>query len=79
MCPHLSLHLVDHLSEVLCAKVGKYAYSHELLWAVDALMDTDQNGSVSRNKFENAHQDTSHLVEEYCVDLHNIKSEKEVE
>ena len=48
---------------------GKVAASYELHKALESLTDTNGDGILSRDEFENAHHDTSDILTKHCVHI----------
>ena len=54
------------LSDTVCPE-GKVAASYDLHRALESLADTNGDGFLSRDEFENADSDTSDILNEHCV------------
>jgi len=54
------------LSDTVCPE-GKVAASYELHKALESRADTNGDTFLSRDEFENAHHDTSDILNEHCV------------
>jgi len=54
------------LSDTVCPE-GKVAASYDLHRALESLADTNGDTFLSRDEFENAHHDTSDILNEHCV------------
>jgi len=60
------------LSDTFCPE-GKVAASYELHKALESLADTDGDGVLSREEFENAYHDTTDIVDEHCVLVNEVE------
>ena len=58
------------LSITICPE-GKAAISYKLHEALERLADTDGDGFLSRDEFDNADQDTTAIAVEYCVPIND--------
>jgi hypothetical protein len=54
------------LSDTVCPE-GKVAASYDLHKALESLADTNGDGFLSREEFENADSDTKDIVDEHCI------------
>lgn len=54
------------LSDTVCPK-GKVAVSYKLHKALEDLADTNGDGFLSHEEFENAHNDVMDIIDEHCV------------
>jgi len=70
---------IVELSDTVCPE-GKVAASYELHRALESLADTNGDTFLSRDEFENAHHDTSDILNEHCVYVNEVehKSEEDV-
>jgi len=64
------------LSDTVCPE-GKVAASYDLHRALESLADTNGDGFLSRDEFENAHHDTSDILDEHCVYINDVEHESE--
>ena len=64
------------LSDTICPE-GKVAASYELHRALEALADTNGDGFLSLDEFENAHHDTSDILNEHCVYVNEVEESEE--
>ena len=64
------------LSDTVCPE-GKVAASYELHRALESLADTNGDGFLSRDEFENAHHDTSDILDQHCVNINDVEHESE--
>jgi hypothetical protein len=54
------------LSDTVCPE-GKVTASYDLHKALESIDDTNGDGVLSRDEFENAHHDTLNIINEHCV------------
>ena len=64
------------LSDTVCPE-GKVASSYELHKALESRADTNGDGFLSRDEFENANHDTSDILNEHCVHINEVEDESE--
>ena len=64
------------LSDTVCPE-GKVAASYDLHRSLESLADTNGDGFLSRDEFENAHHDTSDILNEHCVYVNEVEESKE--
>ena len=64
------------LSDNVCPE-GKVAASYDLHKALESRADTNGDGFLSRDEFENAHHDTSDILNEHCVHINEVDETEE--
>ena len=63
------------LSDTVCTE-GKVAASYDLHRALESLADNNGDGFLSRDEFENAHHDTSDILND-CVHINEVEESEE--
>ena len=63
---------LQYLSEILCP-AGVTAVSPDFVLAMEDLADTNKDGHLTLEEFENAYEDTSGVVATYCVGVEEEK------
>ena len=61
---------MEKLSDTICPE-GKIAASYKLHEALERLADTDGDGFLSLDEFDNADQDTTAIADECCVPIND--------
>ena len=64
------------LSDTVCPE-GKVAASYDLHRTLESLADTNGDGFLSRDEFENAHHGTSDILNEHCIHINEVEEFEE--